>query len=323
MSPTVIPAEERQLDLLLALRHSAGMSAAEIIGSVPGYDPDSPEAAHRMLERDKTVLRGLGIEITVTGAGDAARYRIAEADYALPPLRLTAEQASALDLAASAWRSGSLTAEARHALVKTRAVAEPSAGELVPGLSADLSGGDVPVELAEAVSERRRVAFDYASASSGTVRSRTVEPWRLHLSGGAWYLDGLDTAVGAKRTFRLSRLRSAVTLLGEPGAFDVPEGAWGETTRVLVACAPGRALGLRSGGRAVEPPAEGPRPPVGWDVIETTTEEPLAMAGSLAALGASVMVLGPASVRELVLAHLRGAAGLAGPVTAPAGEEVA
>ena len=69
-----IPAEERQVNLLLALRNTvAGMTATEVVSTVTGYDRRGGEAARRMFERDKGVLRDLGITITTAGQGEESR----------------------------------------------------------------------------------------------------------------------------------------------------------------------------------------------------------------------------------------------------------
>lgn len=123
MTTSAIPAEEREVNLLLALRNTAGgLTAAEIIKRVSGYNPAGGGSARRMFERDKDVLRQIGVPLRASGAGEQCRYRIEEEDYALAPLRLDAAQTAALDLAASAWRDGSLPVAARRALTKLRAV---------------------------------------------------------------------------------------------------------------------------------------------------------------------------------------------------------
>lgn len=338
-SASQVPAEERQVNLLLALRHtSKGMSATEVIARVYGYDPDGADRSRRMFERDKDVLRSIGVPVVVTGQGSEARYRVDEDDYVLPPLRLEATDVAALELAASAWREGSLPVAARRALTKLLAVAKPrSKAQVVPDLSVDLSGQDVPAVLPTAVEERRLVAFDYLSARSGTVRRRLVEPYRLRLSEGAWYLDARDTAVtpsppgaiedgtdgadgadgttdDALRSFRLARVRGPVEVVSAPGAFTVPTvlgDAPAATGTAVLALAPGRALALRARAREVlTVPAR--RPPQGWDVLALDYEEPMVLAGALAALADAVVVLEPEPLRQAVLEHLRGAAALAG-----------
>lgn len=314
MSPThdsAVPAEERQINLLLSLRNTTvGMTVEEIVTGVAGYDPDNPVAARRMFERDKAVLRDLGIAIT-TGEGDEVRYSIAEDDYALPSVTLTADQAAAVDLAASAWRSGALTTAARHALTKIRAVAaDGPRTRSLPALAADLAGSEIPPLLAAAVDERRTVSFEYASASSGTTRTRRVEPHRLRIDGGAWYLDALDLDSARPRTFRLARIAGAVTALSDPGAFVPDETTRPREQRALLAVAPDRALELRAGAVPASPGTTVPDALGDRDLLEVTYTDPLALAGRLASLGEAVVVLAPPSLREAVLDHLRGVAAL-------------
>ena len=310
MTTSAIPAEEREVNLLLALRNTAGgLTAAEIIKRVSGYNPAGGGSARRMFERDKDVLRQIGA-----------------------PLRLDAAQTAALDLAASAWRDGSLPVTARRALTKLRAVSPGSEAGAAPDLSVDLAGQEVPARLAAAVDERRVVAFDYASASSGSLRRRVVEPHTLRLSEGAWYLDGLDTRAGEPRTFRLARVHGEIEVIGDPGAFEAPEPESPPPLVAVLAVAAGRALELRLRALdAADPvdPAEAadsadssepaklaeqtaPRPAPGMDVITVPYADTFSFAGALAALGDAVVVLEPAQLREEVLAHLRGAAALDG-----------
>ncbi|WP_328703743.1 MULTISPECIES: helix-turn-helix transcriptional regulator [Actinomyces] len=332
-SVSQVPAEERQVNLLLALRHTRdGMSATDIISRVSGYDPDGGDGARRMFERDKEVLRSIGVPLVVESVAGEPCYRVDEDHYVLPPLRLQAEDVAVLELAASAWRDGTLPQPARRALTKLLAVAPARTGqEVVPDLSIDLAGQDVPTVLLTAIEERRRVSFDYLSARTGTVRHRIVEPYRLRLSEGAWYLDARDTRVApppaagssgasgssgssddGRRVFRLARLRGEVSVVSEPGAFtpDPEPGTDPEAhAAAVLALAPGRAHALRRRGQ--EPAAQPRRrAPEGWDVVAVAYEDLMVMAGGLAALADAVVVLEPEALREAVLDHLRGAAAL-------------
>ncbi len=333
MSQTV-PTQERQINLLLALRHTRdGMRPQDVISQVSGYDVSSPQAAYRMFERDIAVLRDLGITLVVTGTKGALCYRVPRGD-ALPPLHLSAAQAAALTLAASAWRDGDLPEAAHRALTKLRAVAEPGAPDALPALSLDLAGQQVPTALATAVVQRQVVTFDYASPGQGP-RTRRVEPHRLHLSEGAWYLQGVDTSVVQVRRYRLTRITGPVTPVGPPGAFTPPAPAREPTTLVAtLALAPRRALALRAQALEAAPatdcPGQGPSPGgtgrrgaalhqaalrAGRDVVSVPYTDPLAFAGLLASYGEGVVVLAPASLRAQVLQHLAGAAAL--PAGAP------
>ena len=76
MSQTV-PTQERQINLLLALRHTRdGMRPQDVISQVSGYDATSPQAAYRMFERDIAVLRDLGITLVVTGTKGALCFSL-------------------------------------------------------------------------------------------------------------------------------------------------------------------------------------------------------------------------------------------------------
>ena len=345
MSQPTRSTEERLVSLLLTLRNTTtGLSAEELVASVPGYglaDPSTnPLSARRKFERDKDTLRELGIEVTTTGRPEEPRYRVIEEDYTLPALHLSAEQAACLSLAASAWRDGDLPATARRALTKLRAVSEgPTGGGSagLPVLTADLSGEEIPEELITAVDERRLVTFDYVSARSGSTRARTVEPHHLRLAEGAWYLDAVEpagahspdasrqpeeaegTAVGLL-TFRLARITGSVTVHGSPGAFSRLPAKAPSRWRALLAALPGRALGLRLAGAHLDPvqdpPADLPAHLEDRDLIAVDYEDPFSFAGTVAALGDAVVVLAPKSLRQAVLSHLQGAAGL----TAPEGE---
>ncbi len=319
MSPvSPVPAEERQVNLLLALRHSGrGLTKAEVLATVAGYDPGSGASAHRMFERDKDTLRNLGITITsvpvgATGSGTQVRYRIDDADYTLPDVHLTAAQAAALEVAGRAWRSGSLPAAARRALTKLRAVTEGPDSE--PGPTPDLTldlGEDLPEVLVAAVDERRVVVFDYRSARSGSLARRTVEPYALRRADGAWYLDGWDRDAGGVRTFRLARVVGEVRAVGAADAFQVPADLEPAGVRAVLAVLPGRALALRA--RAVDTaPERLPQVP-GRDVMVVESDDVMAFAGALAAAGEAVVVLEPAGLRQEVLDHLTGAQDLARP----------
>lgn len=327
------------MSLLLTLRNtSAGLSAEELVAGVPGYASSgpvtNPDSARRKFERDKDTLRELGIEVTTTGRPEEPRYRIDEEDYALPALHLSAEQAACLSLAASAWRGGDLPATAKRALTKLRAVSEGPTGSSstgLPALTADLSGDEIPEALVAAVDERRLVTFDYVSARSGSTRARTVEPHHLRLADGAWYLDAVEPSAvhdtnstrGSEEpegtavrllTFRLARIAGQVIVHGHPGAFTRLPASTPPRRRALLAVLPGRALGLRLAGAHLDPEPDPqtdlPAHLKGRDLISVEYEDPFSFAGTVAALGDSAVVLAPSSLREAVLAHLRGAAAL-------------
>lgn len=330
----LIPPAERLLNLVIALVNTTSrMSKEQIRDTVAGYgDATSDDAFERMFERDKDMLRELGIPIlTVTGSGhgDDIGYRIDQEAYALPPVDLTAAELGVLSLAAHFWQDKSLRTDATRALTKLRAVGSgPEAGDLVAGLSPRVGAAGIALgPLLDAVHERRAVVFQYRAASTGEVLSRTVEPWRLLVRRGGWYLVGRDRERAAARSFRLSRIEGAVRGVGPIGAFEVPADvdpaavldarSTGATLVATLAVRPERANALRSRALSREP-AVGGTPDQGVvdrDLIQVPFASVTALAEEIVGYGDAVLVLAPLDLRRAVLATLRAAADLDTPHT--------
>jgi proteasome accessory factor B len=209
---------ERILNLLAYLLTSQRpVTAEEIRMTVAGYDQDSDEAWRRMFERDKDLLRRLGIPIELEptdGWGIEHGYVVPAGEYALPDPGLTDEEQAALSIAAKVVRIGGRTS-GTEALFKLGGAPVASAGE---PLAADLGREERElVELFAAVTERRRVQFEY----SGT--SRVVDPYGLVHRRGHWYVIGPEHGNGRVKVFRVDRV-SAVVLGDIPDAFDRPAG---------------------------------------------------------------------------------------------------
>jgi len=204
---------ERLINLLaMLLTARRPVTADEIRRTIPGYSPDSDEAFHRMFERDKELLRSIGIplETAYTDAFEVEHgYRIDPARYTLTDPGLTDDERAALHLAAQMVRLGGEPAapEAVHKLGGARltGASEPMAADL--GDSSDLG------DLFLAVSERRTVRFGYRG------RPRVVHPFGLGHRRGHWYLVGA-TADG-ERMFRVDRMER-VEVDQRSGAFSRP-----------------------------------------------------------------------------------------------------
>lgn len=334
MAPS-IDAAERLLNLVIALVNTQGrMTKQQVRSSVAGYqDAASDDAFERMFERDKDTLRELGVPVlTVTDSrhGDDVGYRIDLDTYALPAVDLTAAELGVLSLAARVWQDASLRADTTRALTKLRAVGEgPQASDLLAGIAPRVNAGAAFGPLVEAVQERRVVRFTYRAASTGEVRERTVEPWRLLARRGGWVLVGRDRDRGASRSFRLGRIQGGVRPVGGPGGFDAPTpeemaaatATWarGPERVATLAVVPDRAAALRA--RAVD--TEFDR--VGFDRAEVVGAEGMLaerdlvhvpyrstweLAEELVGYGAAVLVLAPGDLRDATLTLLRAAARL-------------
>ncbi|MFI6297352.1 helix-turn-helix transcriptional regulator [Nonomuraea sp. NPDC050790] len=307
---------ERLLNLVICLLATRRpLSAEQIRQAVPGYDRDGDEAFQRMFERDKNELREIGIPIDVVRDPweDEPGYRIERQSYELPEITLEADEAAVLGLAAQVWQRASLAEAASGALLKLRAggVATDAAGGGALELRVDTRDPAFPA-LWDAVRDRRVVRFDYRSAGSENVRTRTVEPWGVVSRRGRWYLAGFDRDRDAPRAFRLSRIIGQVAAVGRPGAVEVPPGVDvremigfpEEPVEERVA-----TLRVRRGaGEGLRQLATDTRAGEdGWDEVELGFSDPDRLAGWIASLGSDVELVDPPDAREAVIRRLKGA----------------
>jgi proteasome accessory factor B len=315
------------LNLVIALVNtSVSMTKQQIRTSVAGYgDAPSPEAFERMFERDKDALRDLGIPIVTVDAGghsDEVGYRIDQDAYALPAVDLTPAEFGVLSLAAQFWQDKTLRTDISRALTKLRAAgAGEVANDAVAGLAPRVRAvGDAYGPLLDAIDALRVVSFTYRAASTGEVRTRTVEPWRIAARRGGWYLLGFDRERQAPRAYRLSRIEGRVRSSGRGGAFVIPDGVdvdallgarAGQEQEARLAIGPERAEALRARGRS-DGDGTGPRGD-GRDVVHVAFTNQHAFADEIAGYGDAVVVLDPPGLRDAVVRRLTAAARLGEP----------
>lgn len=216
-------AVERAAALLDVLSSAPwGLDRDAVRQRVPGYDQAATDAAfERMFERDKQVLRALGVELV---AERADRSRLGYV-YRLEARSQAVADFSALDVVvlshcARAWEGTEVERLARAALLKVGAsvgqrlggeLGEPARFTTVPGVA----------ECLAAVAEGKGVSFRYA----GRDEVRAVACWGLGLRFGHWYLVGWDRARQGQRIFRLDRAAGlsvlAVEGLQPPASFSM------------------------------------------------------------------------------------------------------
>jgi proteasome accessory factor B len=312
---------ERLLGLVVCLLSTRRyLTADQIRRAVPGY-PEQDELFKRMFERDKEDLRELGMPLE-TGVNhpfdEDPGYRIRQQAYELPELRLEADEAAVLGLAARVWRRAELSGAVAGALLKLRAagvdaveenpdlqVIEPRLGTPEPAFG----------PLWEAVRDRRPVTFSYRAAGRSGPQPRELEPWGVVNRHGRWYVAGWDRGRNAARVFRLGRIVGQVKFCGPPGSVTVPDGAdvrelvrdWDsapalEHTAVLRVRA-GAGVGLRRHAISVRADDEGA---TGWDLVTTRFADVASFAGYAASFGPDVVALDPPDLREAVIARLKG-----------------
>lgn len=295
---------ERVLNLLACLLDTkVPLTQEEIVREVAGYAPQK-SAYRRAFERDKEMLRTMGVPITVEtlSGGDEYGYRVKPGDYYLPDLDLAPEETAALRVAVGAVALGDESG--RAALMKLGA---GSLGKAVPPIAV-LPVVPALASLFEGFRRRAVVSFRYRG------RPREVEPWAISSRRGNWYVVGFDRTRGATRSFRADRVEGDVEV-GDGDAFDRPDDfdpdrhlhdepwLYGEgeavIARLLVDAGHGDAVVARVGDEAVvETRADGSI------VVEVPVVDRAAFRSFVLGFLEHAEVLGPPELRAEVVAWL-------------------
>ena len=204
---------ERLLNLTAALLTTARpLAASEVAARVPGY-PTEKVAFRRAFERDKEVLRDMGIPLEVSPVPGTDPpvdgYRIAPERYALRDPGLQPDEVAALHLATVAVRVDGLAGTG--ALWKLGG----APGDRASSPVAQLPATPELAPLFQAVAERATAGFGYRG------ERRRLDPHRLTFARGRWYVEGHDHDRGELRQFRLDRIEGAITV-GPAGSFERP-----------------------------------------------------------------------------------------------------
>ena len=207
---------ERLLNLTMTLLTTERpLQAEEIRQRLQGY-PEKVESFRRAFERDKDDLREMGIPIEllpVPGTDPPAEgYLIRPDRYYLRDPGLEPDELSALHFALEAvslggeretegiWKLGGVVSDG--AVPTDPIVALPSDPNLAT--------------LFEATGQRASVELTYHD------EARRIDPYRLELRRGWWYLIGFDHSRDGVRNYRVDRIEGAV-VSGPAGAFERPE----------------------------------------------------------------------------------------------------
>jgi len=208
---------ERLLNLLACLLTAdRPVSADEIRYTVAGYEGKTDEAFHRMFERDKELLREMGIPISLqpTDIWEIEfGYVLPPEEYQLADPGLTDEERTALWLAAQIVRLGGQP-QGPEAILKLGGIPFSGGGE---PLAAELGLGSTDLSTAfQAVADRSALEFVYRG------RDRSINPYGLVHQRGHWYVVGKESGEELK-AFRIDRT-SNMRVGSEPGAFERPVG---------------------------------------------------------------------------------------------------
>lgn len=300
---------ERSLNLLAFLLTSRRpVTAAEIRETVAGYGTKSEAAFRRMFERDKDLLRSLGVPLETRQIPGEAEwgYVVEPSVYGVDDPGLTDDERAALWLAARVVRLGGRPS-GPEAILKLGGA--PLAAGVEP-FAVDLGAEvDVLADLYRAVAERRAARFTYRG------RPRRVEPHGIGYRRGHWYLVGV--ADGEPRVFRVDRMTGltvgdaageferdpAVDVRAELDAQPWETGA-GEEVVATVLVDPASAWWAER--RLGRPPLSRREHPDGSLELDLVVNHVDAFLGWVLAFGADAEVLAPPELRARVVARVRG-----------------
>lgn len=202
---------ERTTNLLaLLLETRVPLTLDDIVNQLGDQYPAGHAAMRGAFERDKSLLRDVGVPIETevlrgTNAGQTA-YRVDRDRYELRGLDLTDDERRALQVAVAAAR----TTEAEFGMFKLGGVADSAAS-----ITANLPQLALLPALREAIAAKATVAFRYHAAP------RRLQPYALLLREGFWYVMGHDLGHDEVRTYRVDRIEGSVEQ-GEGAEFERP-----------------------------------------------------------------------------------------------------
>jgi predicted DNA-binding transcriptional regulator YafY len=246
---------KRLLDLvMILLRARSPVTYRDIREQFVAYQTANAEAGLRAFERDKADLLELGVPIRyITPEEDDSLedggYVIDLKRFRMPEVRLTADEVSALVLAASVARAmpGGAYPKIVDLALKKLAFDLPELPD-TPTEFPRPSGGRGPLEtvlvhfpeqrppqardlsehyatLEAAIRFRKRVTIQYQAAANGMTTQRDVDPYALAYREQAWLLVGWCHLRLEVRSFRVDRMQSVV-MAPKPKSpdFDRPDG---------------------------------------------------------------------------------------------------
>lgn len=197
--------------------------ALELLHDHPGITADRLGTrlgvSERAARRYVGILRDAGIPVESV-RGPYGGYRIGRG-LRLPPLTFSATEALGLVMAVldghhAAGDASDVVGSALGKIIRAlpqgvaaQAEAVRRSAAAAPDRGAARPDPDTVTALVRARSERRQVRIGYRS-EAGTEWETDVEPWAVVVRHGRWYLLCLTLATGARRAYRIDRVRSVL-----------------------------------------------------------------------------------------------------------------
>lgn len=280
---------ERQIALLMMLLHARrGFTAEQIRRDVEGYQGLDDEGFEKSFQRDRALLRDIGVPLAVDRPEEGpVRYTVDAQDLVLPEIDFSPAERRALLHAREVWSEARLHSEVMRAVgLFVDPAATEDHGRGLPRILRRLTPG-LEVFLDAAV-EQQTVSFGYRTADGEATpkdRPRRLRVWSALEVGGRWYAAGWDLDRRQERLFRITRVIGTPKRLtgAETQSAPARPAGWnpalirdrllgrgeGGRERIRLWVAPGRGHSVRLRAQAVDPrPADGAAPGEGWELFE-------------------------------------------------------
>jgi proteasome accessory factor B len=304
---------ERLINLTLALLATKRyLTKSEILENVAGYK-GTQEAKERMFERDKDDLRSLGIEIEVGDLDvffeDEPGYRIPQKSYELVVPELTGRELALISIASNFWNDSVLAPSAQSGIRKLQSLGIPAVLDFDFRMKYRFENPSANLEvLTAAINQRSRVTFSYDST---TLQIRHLEPYRVLIWNGFWYLIGMDLDRNEIRIFKLSRFVSGIEISKRKDEFEIPNNFDATAYlpksdvsimhRAKINIRKDSALILRNRGVFLAQDGE-------YETFELTYENELSFLRELIWYEDNIKIIEPISLRDALLALIVGVA---------------
>ncbi|MGD9818567.1 MAG: helix-turn-helix transcriptional regulator [Desulfomonilaceae bacterium] len=198
--------------------HANGIGAAELAKEV--------EVPIRTLYRDLEAIQRGGFPIFVEKRGKFSYWKMVDTFKKLLPLPLTPTELMALHTSRDLLKvfNGTIFQESIESLFeKVRTLLQPDKLNFADDVSSTLKIDFGPTrsflgltdtinQLSEATINKKRVKIDYNAISTGSQTVRKVDPYRVWVMNGSFYLIGHCHKRQALRTFSLDRIQKLTVL---------------------------------------------------------------------------------------------------------------
>lgn len=248
---------ERRFTLLTRL--AAGPATIDQIKEIPAYAQEAQRltdaSLQRNIERDIETLRTSGHNVVNVGADGDYRYYLDDS-------RNVPVDGIGMDLTLLRHLLGYKASSDPEVFAQsgvTKLLGTGSLTDEASPYSLHVPTGEAVTEIAPAIQLGKRITFTYESASAGKLGRYVVEPWRIEVHFGAFYVRGYQVSKNSDagdcgmRVFKLDRMSGKIQVLDDDATHPVLETESSHlhpvTARVFVA---DRRLPLAMKGTVVE-----------------------------------------------------------------------